>query len=354
MDVWWLLAPRYVCVFGLHCTARAMFRSSLGKLSEFPRAIDFRVNVSLSTDQHLHVLGECLKVRYSYRHDLSSLPATDGSPERYTSPRSHDSVDAVTWQHSPEDWLGLFRIPTTGPHSGTTADDGRRTGTLSVDGRVCLNEQLEFDVNSTDTSKETLVAWCLLPPENEGEAAFWAVPATPGHYCVRYFLHGTQCSVGNVVQFESRYVKCTLKAPTEVMVGDPVFIEYTLQYTDMKATRTNNDWIGLFAVDTRNPLDCGSIPVPVHVSASLDAASAAVPATSVQNMGSLRGFLYIKLVAVRQAMLARARLWSGGGVGGVGCVFGRWKVRTCSRCRRATTTPSLSRRDRCRQAATVA
>jgi hypothetical protein len=49
-------------------------------------------------------------------------------------------------------------------------------------------------------------------------------------HCCSYFLQGTQCSVGNVVQLQSAYVMCSLRAPTEMLVGGGISVEYNLQY----------------------------------------------------------------------------------------------------------------------------
>ena len=134
---------------------RAIFRSSLGKLSEFPRAVDFRANVALSTTQQRHVLGECLRIRYHYVHDMST------QDQMYSVPST-----PVQWPHGAEDWMGVFWVPPG--EGGDTADErGRVKGSLSTDGRVCLNEELEFDVASTSKDREMLVGareegrgWC--------------------------------------------------------------------------------------------------------------------------------------------------------------------------------------------------
>jgi hypothetical protein len=104
-----------------------MFRASIGKLSEFPRSVDFRASVTLSlsaTSRQL-VIGEPLVVFYSYLHDDDS----------------HLPPQALRTRHSSMDWIGLFAVPVLKDGSSPGAD---AAGTYSANGRVCLNEDVDF------------------------------------------------------------------------------------------------------------------------------------------------------------------------------------------------------------------
>ena len=58
--------------------------------------------------------------------------------------------------------------------------------------------------------REVLVGWTLVPPENSGSVAFEGLPTEAGHYRVRYFVHGSQCPLGDAADVYARLVDIEL------------------------------------------------------------------------------------------------------------------------------------------------
>lgn len=147
-----------------------MFRASIGKLSEFPRSIDFRANVTLKTEHPDHILGEPLIVEFLYAHDDDKAQVVD--PFR----ASGRGGRPASRPHSSMDWIGLFKVK----QSDDVSKRGRyalqqdrpaiNSGTTSRDGRVSLNEHLDFGVCPVPVPVSVLSCpWsCTLTPARSG------------------------------------------------------------------------------------------------------------------------------------------------------------------------------------------
>lgn len=341
---------------------RAMFRASLGKLAEYPRAMDFRASVKLRVDEDT-ILGEQLTVDYEYQH------ATD--PEK---------------RHTPLDWVGLFRVlphharkgpptaaeveaeatakaaaalaptlraafgidaapkelpppeniapPTDGAGSG--ADDGASATEGSQDGpprprsssaaqggssaprgragsnakesqaaaeahRAALEANRHLldsrDQAPTEVPKpltaddvlvkgdaklnfgdrpieygheEILVGWTLVPAKNKGQLFMTGLPASVGHFRVRYFVHGSQCQLGEAVDTWARHVEVDLETPATCVVGEQLPVGYTMHYR--AGNHSPWDWAGLFVLPPGD--DGGSARSRAASSANAEWASA--------------------------------------------------------------------------------
>lgn len=217
-----------------------MFRASLGQLSDFPRSVDFLATVRIETRGRAHIIGEPLIVKYSYIHDDDVID-------------TEHSLDSLGFRgprcqpHSSCDWIGLTVVL---PGQDGTLPPSSAAGKHSADGRACLNGNIDFgdcvgEPHCRHTEK--LLAWCIVPEPNTGSITFSGSPSIPGPYRVRYFLHGSQVSIGNVVDVVAEFVKCELSIPPEIMLGDVLPVSYKLNY-QQDSDRTGSDWVGLFVV----------------------------------------------------------------------------------------------------------
>lgn len=96
------------------------------------------------------------------------------------------------------------------------------------------------------------MAWCLTPEGNDDYVIFEGLPDVPGLYRLRYFLHGTQCSIGAVVDINAQYVRCRLTVPRSIVLGEPLVVEYDVMYRH-ETGRSTVDWMALFVVEESLP-----------------------------------------------------------------------------------------------------
>ena len=81
-----------VCRQGIACNNGdkkliQLFEDSIGKLAEFPRVIDFKCSVILSSKSPISILGETLTIDYHYKH-----------------------LEQPSLTHPSLDWIGLSRV----------------------------------------------------------------------------------------------------------------------------------------------------------------------------------------------------------------------------------------------------
>ena len=238
----------------------------------FAEELDISVKLKAKCINDSIIIGEPLKVKYSY---------------------THANVGSLEEEHHPLDWIGITQVlgrskkqklreklavkgdsfpahhrsgikETVSKQSSNrpkhrqihynegTIDFGELTvkaiqdSDLEADAKSITAEDIVERLSIPYEYDERLVDWCYVPRDgNCGTVTFTSQPAESGIYRIRYFIQGTTLSVGSPVTVYAKHVDGNVKAPFHHVCGDPLYVDYSLKYNARKCI--HGAWISLWA-----------------------------------------------------------------------------------------------------------
>jgi len=294
-----------------------IFRASIAKLRQYPKKSEFHATVKLNvqdldlTDGMQPVaminIGERIAVSYSYTPD-----------------------PANPLQHNALDFVGLFRV-NSGEESKIQSQNEqgkynraeKRRGeaiyvkNLIQDQNQCMHLSSESSNSETNRpfvpsrimNKKTLVAKATVPPGvNSGtlwvsQDASQCTGVVPGaHYVLCYCLHGSLCSIGNIVSVQARPVPVDFEVKVNgqdddgqekkrMYCGDGLNIRYKFKY-HLPSTLPSDDWIGLYCIFGGEKSALSAQRHPIEARQSVDPSSPLVARVNLIS-GRLTGHINI-------------------------------------------------------------
>jgi hypothetical protein len=180
-----------------------VFRTTLDKISSYPKRGDFHIDIKLTCSQHI-IIGNAVPIEYVYTHKDQA-----GKP--------HDVLDCI----------GIFFL---GPGDAT------------------LNN-IEFK------EKPKMVGKAYVPEGNAGVLTFQDVTSGLGTYEVRYLLKGSAVSIGGKKRFHATHPAVRVKSASRCTIDEHLEIPFEFEYQlgdislDLLDDDHPPDWAGIYAID---------------------------------------------------------------------------------------------------------
>eukprot|EP00945_MAST-04E_sp_MAST-4E-sp1_P004393 g4393.t1 len=180
-----------------------VFRTTLDKISSYPKRGDFHIDIKLTCSQHI-IIGNAVPIEYVYTHKDQA-----GKP--------HDVLDCI----------GIFFL---GPGDAT------------------LNN-IEFK------EKPKMVGKAYVPEGNAGVLTFQDVTSGLGTYEVRYLLKGSAVSIGEKKRFHATHPAVRVKSASRCTIDEHLEIPFEFEYQlgdislDLLDDDHPPDWAGIYAID---------------------------------------------------------------------------------------------------------